>query len=81
MVLASVQVSLIALGVIFLVLSLLIVLIEILVRLIPYAAPPPAAGAGPGGEDEHLAAIHAAVAHHLGTSPDSIQITNVRSLS
>jgi len=83
MVLVSVKVSFIALGVIFLVLSLLIVLIEILVRLIPYEAPPAPGwptGAAPGDEDEHIAAIHAAVAHHLGASPDSIQITNVRSL-
>lgn len=80
---SAIQVSLIAMGVIFLVLGVLIGLIQILVKLIPYEAPPAppakpqAAAAGPD-EGETVAAIHAAVARHRGQTPESIQITHIQ---
>ncbi|MCA9482565.1 MAG: OadG family protein [Nitrospina sp.] len=79
---SAIKVSFIAMGVIFLVLTILIGLIQILVKLIPYEAPPappakPQAAAGPD-EGETVAAIHAAVARHRGQTPESIQITHIQ---
>lgn len=89
MVAQAIQVSILAMGVIFLVLTLLIGVIQVLVKLIPYQEPPakptrtvsraPAGGAGSEEESEVLAAIHVAVAHHRGQSPEAIQVTNVQS--
>ena len=84
----SIQVSFLAMGVIFLVLGILIWVIRIMVHFLPYAAPTapapkasaPAAAAGSSSQDEdHIAAIHAALAHHLGKSPQDIQIINISS--
>ena len=77
------QISLLALGVIFLVLSILIGLIKILVYLLPYVEPPappakPRPSADSGQEDETVAAIHAAMAHHLGQPPHQIHITRIQ---
>ena len=84
----SIQVSLLAMGVIFLVLGSLIWVIKGLVHYYPYTAPaaqpskskaaPSPAGGSPDGE--HIAAIHAALAHHLGKAPQDIHIVNVSSL-
>lgn len=87
MVLAAVKVSILAMGVIFLVLTVLIGVIQLLVKFIPYKAPPapparnmaPTAGSGTEEEAETLAAIHVAVAHHRGETPQAIQITNIQS--
>lgn len=81
-----IQVSILAMAVIFLVLGILIGVIRVLVHFLPYAAPPaspsraqtPAAASGSQDED-HLAAIHAALAHHLGKAPQDIQIVNITS--
>ena len=84
----SLSVSAIAMATIFIVLGVLIVLIIVLERLIPYVEPPappakPAtapASLQPASEtDEHIAAISAALSAYLGKSPDSFQITQIRS--
>jgi sodium pump decarboxylase gamma subunit len=83
----SLSVSAIAMTTIFIVLAILIALIKVLDRLIPYVEPPapPAkkvsASAPPASEtDEHIAAISAALSAYLGKSPDSFQITQIRSI-
>ena len=82
MILAAIQISLLALSVIFLVLTILIGVIKLLDTLIPYQAPPPQAaarvGAASAEEAEHIAAIHVALAHHLGRTPQSLPITNIQ---
>jgi sodium pump decarboxylase gamma subunit len=84
-----IQVSFLAMTVIFLVLGILIGVIKALVHFLPYTAPPPpparasapAAASGPSSQDEdHIAAIHAALAHHLGKVPQDIHIANITSL-
>jgi len=86
---ASFSVSAIAMATIFVVLTILILLIKTLDRLIPYVeppAPPPkpvttATSPAPFSEtDEHIAAISAALSAYLGKSPDSFQITEIRSI-
>ncbi len=85
MILASIQVSILSLGVIFTVLSILIGVVNVLNYLMPYKAPPPApakagsrAATAPAEEEEHLAAIQVALAHHLGHTPQSLPITNIQ---
>ncbi len=83
-----IQVSILAMTVIFLVLGILIGVIKVLVHFLPYTAPPPpppraqapAAASGFSQNEDHIAAIHAALAHHLGKSPHEIQITNIQTL-
>ncbi len=78
---APLQISLLAMGVIFVVLSILIGIIKGMVFLVPYVEPPaPPAKPQPAGgqEDETVAAIHAAMAHHLGKAPHQIQITRIQ---
>jgi len=78
---APLQISLLAMGVIFVVLSILIGVIKGLVHLLPYVEPPapPAKPLPTGGqEDETIAAIHAALAHHLGKAPHQIHITRIQ---
>jgi len=85
----SMQVSLLAMGVIFLVLGILIVVIRVMVHFLPYKAPPapapkaaktPAAASGYSQDEDHMVAIHAALAHHIGKSPQDIHIANVTPL-
>ncbi|CAI2717290.1 OadG family transporter subunit [Nitrospina watsonii] len=85
-ILASMKVSLLALGVIFLVLGILIGVIKTMTRLIPYKAPPPpavkpkaaAAPALSSEEDDHIAAIQAVMSHHLGGT-GNLSVTQIQS--
>ena len=82
-----IQVSILAMAVIFLVLGILIGVIRVMVHFLPYAALPaspsraqaPVAASGSSQDEDHLAAIHAALAHHLGKAPQDIQIVNITS--
>ena len=85
----AIQISFLAMIVIFLVLGLLIGVIKFLVYFFPYQEPPaaplktsaPAAAASRSLQDEnHIAAIHAALAHHLGKVPQDIHIIRITSL-
>ncbi len=83
-----IQVSILAMAVIFLVLGILIGVIRVLVHFLPYTAKPPpppraqapAATSGSSQDEDHIAAIHAALAHHLGRAPQDLQIQNITSL-
>lgn len=84
--LAAVYVSMIAMGIIFLVLGILIVTIKVLDKLIPYKAPPPppakksrpaAAPAQDHETEEHVAAIASALTTALGRSPAEINIVRI----
>ena len=83
-----IQVSILAMTVIFLVLGILISVIKALVHFLPYTAQPPpparasapAAASGSSQDEDHIAAIHAVLAYHLGKSPHQIQITNIQTL-
>ncbi len=84
----SIQVSFLAMGVIFLVLSSLIGVIKLLDKLIPYKAPPPAPPkpsptrakpqTSPSEDEEHIAAIQAVLAFHLGKQPQQIHVSNIQ---
>lgn len=80
---AAINVSLLAMSVIFVVLTLLIFTIQTLVKLMPYQAPPPAparkAAASPSGQDDQVAAITATLAAHMGKRPDEFRIVNIQS--
>ena len=83
-ILTSISVSVLAMSVIFVVLTLLIFTINILVYFIPYKAPPPPPpkrqpAAKPSEEDEHVAAIVGALATHLNRPPDQFHIKNITS--
>ena len=83
-VLAAVNVSALAMGVIFLVLTLLIFTIQALVKLMPYEEPP----ASPArklancsttpGQDDEVAAITATLAAHMGKRPNEFRILNIQ---
>ncbi len=81
--LAAVNVSILAIMVIFTVLVILIFTIQVLVKLIPYKAPPPAparpqtASSANGDQDDHVAAITATLAMHMGKSPSEFRIVNI----
>jgi sodium pump decarboxylase gamma subunit len=89
LILQSIQVSILSMGVIFLVLGVLIGVINVLVHYLPYSAPPAAppkaqapaaASSGTSHQDEdHIAAIHAALAHHLNKAPQDLHISNITS--
>lgn len=81
----AMTVSALSITVIFLVLSILIGVIKIMVHFVPYKeGPAPQDSGRPSGpnlpDEEITAAIHAALAFHLGKSPHEIQIANIKSL-
>ena len=81
-VITSLTVSLIAILVIFTVLVVLIYTIKLLVRLIPYEAPPAVARAKPKNSanavtPDIISAITAAMATHLRKSPQEFYITQI----
>ena len=84
-VLAAVNVSALAMGVIFLVLTSLIFTIKTLVKLMPYKEPPAsparkmASSPAKPGQDDEVAAITAALAAHMGKKPDEFRILNIQS--
>ena len=78
--LAAVNVSILALTVIFTVLIILLFTIKVLVKLIPYEAPhrqPASTPSASGDHDDHVAAITATLAMHLGKSPGEFRIVNI----
>ena len=80
---SAVNVSILAMSVIFTVLIILIFTIKILVKLIPYEEPtvPPARAVSVGnsaGEDDQVAAITATLAAHIGKRPDQFRIINIQ---
>ena len=84
-VLAAVNVSALAMGVIFLVLTLLIFTIQTLVKLMPYEEPPASPAKtmancnAASGQDDEVAAITATLAAHMGKRPDEFRILNIQS--
>ena len=79
---AAVNVSILAMSVIFTVLVILIFTIKALVKLIPYEAPPPArkfSSSSPPGQDDQVAAITATLAAHMGKRPGEFRIINIQS--
>ena len=80
---AAVNVSALSMAVIFTVLVILIFTIQALVKLMPYKAPPPspprrqAAASASGDQDDHVAAITATLAMHMGKSPNDFRIVNI----
>ena len=80
---SAVNVSILAMSVIFTVLIILIFTIKTLVKLIPYQAPPVAPTrkivTSTAGQDDQVAAITASLAAHMGTSPDKFRIVNIQS--
>jgi sodium pump decarboxylase gamma subunit len=89
LILQSIQVSILSMSVIFVVLGILIVVIKVMVHFLPHTAPPPApqkapapaaTSTGSSPDEDHIAAIHAALAHHLGKAPHDIQIANITAL-
>ena len=80
-VLSAVSVSILAMSVIFIVLTILILTIQLLVKLIPYEAPPRAPqrqkAVASGDQDDHVAAITATLAMHMGKSPNDFRIVNI----
>ena len=80
---APIQVSMLAMVVIFLVLTILMGVIKALDTLLPYVEPPPPPAKPQRAtsnqqEDETVAAIHAVMAHHLGQAPHQINITRIQ---
>jgi len=79
-------VSVLALAVIFLVLSILIGVIKILVAFLPYSekatpTPPKSKGSAQNQlQEEHTVAVIAGIAAHTGKSPHEIQIKNIASI-
>jgi sodium pump decarboxylase gamma subunit len=81
---AAVSVSVLAMSVIFTVLVILIFTIKLLVKLIPYQAPPAAparkvSASSQSGQDDEVAAITASLAAHMGKRPDEFRIVNIQS--
>ena len=81
---AAFNVSILAMAVIFTVLAILIFTIQVLVKLMPYTAPPAApprrqktATSASNNQDDHVAAITATLAMHMGKSPNEFRITNI----
>ncbi len=87
-IIAAIQISFLAMSVIFLVLTILIGMIRLMVHFLPYTAEPappprapaPTAASGTSQDEDHIAAIHAALAHHLGKAPQEIHIQHIISI-
>ncbi len=83
-VLAAANVSALAMGVIFLVLTLLIFTIQALVKLMPYEEPSAnqesqrASSHTAPGQDDEVAAITATLAAHMGKRPDEFKILKIQ---
>ena len=81
---AAVNVSILAMSVIFTVLIVLIFTIQALVKLMPYKAPTSAptkktfGSSTAVGQDDQVAAITATLAAHMGKRPDEFQIVNIQ---
>ena len=81
--LAAVNVSILAMAVIFIVLTILIFTIQALVKLIPYEAPTSlpskqkTTSSVNSEQDDHVAAITATLAMLLGKSPKEFKIVNI----
>ena len=84
-VLAAVNVSALAMGVIFVVLTSLIFTIQALVKFMPYEEPPVnpekkrVSGPTAPGQDDDVAVITATLAAHMGKRPDEFRILNIQS--
>ena len=80
---AAVNVSILAISVIFTVLIILIFTIKTLVKLIPYQASPAAPARkivlSAPEQDDQVAAITASLAAHMGKRPDEFRIINIQS--
>jgi len=81
---AALNVSMLAMSVIFTVLIILIFTIKALVKLIPYEAPPApharkVSASSPPEQDDQVAAITASLAAHIGKRPDEFRIVNIQS--
>jgi len=82
---SAIYISLIAMGIIFLVLTILIFTIKAIDALFPYKAPPPpppkkqAPQAASAETEEHIAAIAPALSMALGRSPSEINIVRIDS--
>ena len=79
---AAVNVSILAMSVIFTVLIVLIFTIKTLVKLMPYQTPPatPARNnaGSTSGQDDQVAAITATLAAHMRKRPDEFRIVNIQ---
>lgn len=81
-VLAAVNVSILAMTVIFVVLTILIFTIQMLVKFIPYEEPAVSqkvSTGSPSGQDDQVAVITATLAAHMGKRPDEFRIVNIQS--
>lgn len=78
---AALNVSVLAMVVIFMVLIILIFTIQTLVKLMPYKAPAPPAKSvsAAGSSDDQVAAITATLASHMEKRPDEFRIINIQS--
>ena len=80
---AAANVSVLAMTVIFVVLTILIFTIQMLVKLIPYEEEPAPSQkvsvSGSSGHDDQVAAITASLAAHMGKRPDEFRILNIQS--
>ena len=80
---AAVNVSILAMSVIFTVLIVLIFTIQALVKLMPYQAPIVApvrktVGSPAAEEDDQVAAITATLAAHMGKRPEEFRVVNIQ---
>ena len=79
---AAANVSVLAMTVIFVVLTILIFTIQMLVKLIPYEEPAPSQKvpvSGSSGQDDQVAAITATLAAHMGKRPDEFSVLKIQS--
>ena len=79
---AAANVSVLAMTVIFVVLTTLIFTIKMLVKLIPYEEPAPfqkVPAGGSSGHDDQVAAITATLAAHMGKKPGEFRILKIQS--